>query len=76
MIPKRMEAFLRERLPEQTWANRLVRKDGRCYMEFTALDVDRLARLGIEVDELGPHTVVCMWDEEAPSGGGRLSGSG
>ncbi len=66
MIPKRMEAFLRERLPEQTWANRLVREEGRCYMEFTALDVDRLARLGIEVDELGPHSVVCMWDEEAP----------
>ncbi len=66
MIPKRMEAFLKDRLPEQTWANRLVREEGRCYMEFTALDVDRLARLGIEVDELGPHTVVCMWDEEAP----------
>ena len=66
MIPKRMEAFLHERLPEQTWANRLVREEGRCYIEFTALDVDRLARLGVEVDELGPHSVVCMWDEEAP----------
>jgi len=61
-----MEAFLRERLPEQTWVNRLVRDGGRRYMEFTALDMDRLARLGIEIDELGPHTVVCMWDEEAP----------
>lgn len=66
MIPKRMEAFLRERLPEQTWTNRLVQEEGRCYMEFTALDIDRLARLGIEVDDLGPHSVVCMWDEEAP----------
>ena len=66
MIPKRMEAFLRERLPEQTWKNRLVKEDGRCYMEFSAVDVDRLARLGIEVDELGPRLVVCMWDESTP----------
>ncbi len=36
MIPKQMEAFLRERLPERTWENRLVREDGRCYMEFSA----------------------------------------
>lgn len=63
MIPKRMEAFLRERLPERTWTNRMVRDDGRCYIEFSSTDVDRLARLGIEVDRLGPRTVVCMWDE-------------
>jgi glutamate dehydrogenase (NAD(P)+) len=66
MIPKRMQAFLHERLPERTWKNRLRRENGRCYMEFNATDVDRLARLGIEVDRLGPHLVVCMWDEEAP----------
>jgi glutamate dehydrogenase (NAD(P)+) len=66
MIPKKMEAFIRARLPEKTWSNRLVRDGGRCYMEFAAADVDRLARLGIEVDNLGPHGVVCMWDEEAP----------
>ena len=66
MIPKRMEAFLRERLLEQTWQNRLVRENGRCYMEFSSVDIDRLARLGIEVDSLGPRNVVCMWDEESP----------
>jgi glutamate dehydrogenase/leucine dehydrogenase/CBS domain-containing protein len=67
MIPKRMEAFLHERLPERTWKNRLERvPDGRCYMEFSATDVDRLARLGIEVDLLGPRNVICMWDEESP----------
>ena len=44
-----VEAFLRERLPERTWANRLVRDGGRCYLEFSAVDVDRMARLGIEV---------------------------
>jgi glutamate dehydrogenase/leucine dehydrogenase/CBS domain-containing protein len=65
MIPKRMEAFLRERLPDQTWENRLVRDDGRRYMEFTSMDVDRLARLGVEVDQLGPKLLVCMWDEES-----------
>jgi glutamate dehydrogenase/leucine dehydrogenase/CBS domain-containing protein len=64
MIPKRMEAFLRKQLPERTWKNRLVCEDGRCYMEFSSVDVDRLARLGIESDNLGPRNVICMWDEE------------
>jgi glutamate dehydrogenase (NAD(P)+) len=65
MIPKRMEAYLRERLPEQTWENRLIRDNGRCFMEFGAIDVDRLSRLGIQVDNLGPQLVVCMWDERS-----------
>ncbi len=66
MIPKAMETFLRERLPERTWRNRLVRQGGRAYMEFGPLDVERLARLGVEVDSLGPRLVVCMWDEQSP----------
>lgn len=66
MIPDLMKAFLRERLPERTLENRLIREDGRCYLEFGPLDVDRLARLGIEVDNLGPRLVVCMWDEQSP----------
>jgi len=61
-----MYTFLRERLPESTWENRLVRQEGLCFMEFGPLDVDRLARLGIEVDNLGPRLVVCMWDETSP----------
>ncbi len=35
-------------------------------MEFGPLDVDRLNRLGIEVDRLGPYLVACMWDDESP----------
>ena len=66
MIPKRMEVFLRERLPQTTWENRLIREGGLCFMEFGPLDVDRLARLGVEVDNLGPRLVVCMWDETTP----------
>ncbi|MFM8319406.1 MAG: Glu/Leu/Phe/Val dehydrogenase dimerization domain-containing protein [Chloroflexota bacterium] len=66
MIPRKMEAFLRARLPERTFANRLQCQDGRCYMEFSAVDVDRLGRLGIEADALGPHLVVCMWDDSTP----------
>lgn len=66
MIPKRMESFLRQRLPERTWKNRLVSENGLCFMEFSSVDVDRLARLSIEVDQLGPKMVVCMWDEDSP----------
>ncbi|MGB7116496.1 MAG: hypothetical protein WBD56_10160, partial [Anaerolineales bacterium] len=65
MIPKTMEVLLREHLPDKTWENRLQSQDGKCFLEFNSLDVDRLARLGIEVDSLGPRVVVCMWDEEA-----------
>jgi glutamate dehydrogenase (NAD(P)+) len=66
MIPKRMEAFLRDRLPDQTWENRLRRVGSACFMEFGPLDIDRLAKLGIQVDSLGPHLLVCMWDEASP----------
>jgi len=73
MIPKKMENFLKERLPERTWQNRLVRVDGFAFMEFGPMDIDRLSRLGIEVDSLGPRLVVCMWDEESPfEAGGYL----
>jgi glutamate dehydrogenase/leucine dehydrogenase/CBS domain-containing protein len=65
MIPKHMSEFLHDVLPERTWRNRL-RKDGPlAFLEFGPLDVDRLQRLGITADRLGPRLVVCMWDEEA-----------
>lgn len=66
MIPKHMETYLRERLPERTWKNRLRQEGSLCYMEFTSADVDRLARMGIQVDSLGPRLVVCMWDVDSP----------
>ena len=66
MIPKQMEAFLHERLPQQTFENRLVKDDGKCFLEFGVMDVERLARLGIQVDKLGPRLVVAMWDEASP----------
>ena len=66
MIPKVMESFLHQQLPEKTWKSRLVRENGMCFMEFGPMDVDRLARLGIEVDRLGPKLVACIWDEESP----------
>jgi glutamate dehydrogenase (NAD(P)+) len=66
MIPKQMESFLKAQLPEQTWKNRLVCEEGKCYIDFGPLDVDRLGRLGIEVDSLGPKVLSCMWDEESP----------
>ena len=47
MIPKVMQAFLRERLPERTWQNRLRREDGSAYLEFGPLDIEQLGRLGI-----------------------------
>lgn len=66
MIPKQMRETLCRALPESTWHNRLRRDGPLAFMEFGPLDVDRLQRLGINVDRLGPHLVVCMWDEESP----------
>ena len=66
MIPPHIEAFLRERLPEATWQHRLRREAGRASIEFGPGDIDRLARLGIEADPLGPRLVACLWDEESP----------
>ncbi|MES0361823.1 MAG: Glu/Leu/Phe/Val dehydrogenase dimerization domain-containing protein, partial [Anaerolineales bacterium] len=63
MIPKQMDSFLRERLPQQTFANRVVKDNGKCFLEFGTQDVERLSRLGIQVDSLGPRLVVAMWDE-------------
>lgn len=65
MIPRQMDSFLRERLPERTFKNRLIREGNLCYMEFSPLDVDHLFRLGIIVDNLGPRLVSCMWDAES-----------
>ncbi|NJD60728.1 MAG: glutamate dehydrogenase [Anaerolineales bacterium] len=66
MIPKQMEAFLKARIPEQTWKSRLICEDGKCFIDFGPLDVDRLGRLGIEVDSLGPKVLACVWDDETP----------
>ena len=66
MIPKQMESYLRGQLPERSWRNRLVQENGQAFMEFGPLDFDRLARLGIEADSLGPRLVVCLWDEASP----------
>jgi glutamate dehydrogenase/leucine dehydrogenase/CBS domain-containing protein len=65
MLPKSMSDFLHDALPERTWRNRLRREGPLAFMEFGPLDVDRLQRLGITPDRLGPRLVVCMWDEAA-----------
>ena len=66
MIPKAMEAYLRDHLPERTWKRRLRREGSLASIEFGPLDIERLLRLGITVDALGPFLVACLWDEESP----------
>lgn len=66
MIPKKLDNFLKENLPETTLKTRLIKEDGRCYLEFSNLDVHLLSHLGIIIDKVGPKLVSCMWDEESP----------
>ncbi len=73
MIPKRMNDYLRDVLPENVWQTRCVEENGLFFMEFTSQDVELLHRLGIEVDNLGPRLVVCMWNEQRAVGNRRLS---
>lgn len=65
MIPKSMQSYLQERLPSTTFKNRLIVDGSKRFLEFSTRDVDRLARLDISVDALGPRLVVCMWDEDS-----------
>ena len=65
MIPKEMDVYLHENLPEATLKNRLKKDNGKCYLEFTNVDEHLLSRLGIVSDRLGPQLVVCMWDESS-----------
>ncbi|MBI5650560.1 MAG: CBS domain-containing protein [Chloroflexi bacterium] len=66
MIPKRMNDYLRDNLPEHLLQSRRIEDDGLVYLEFTSQDVELLHRLGIEVDNLGPRLVVCLWNERSP----------
>ncbi|HKJ99658.1 MAG TPA: CBS domain-containing protein [Desulfotignum sp.] len=66
MIPLKMKDLMQHALPDSVWQNRLIKEGPFRFMEFSPLDVDRLQRLGIRVDRLGPRLVVCMWDEDNP----------
>ena len=46
MIPKLMEAFLHTRLPQQTFENRLVKDDGKCFLEFGVMDEEDTSIVG------------------------------
>ncbi len=63
MIPKKLDEYLRDQLPQAAIDRRLRRRDGMCFLEFGHADELLLARLGITVDKLGPQLVVCAWDE-------------
>lgn len=66
MIPKKMDTYLREHLPEATLKNRTKEVNGKCFLELTYSDEHLLSRLGIICDKLGPKFVVCMWDNTSP----------
>jgi glutamate dehydrogenase (NAD(P)+) len=65
MIPKKMEIFLKEKIPEAAFKPRLVKENGKCYLEFGYKDEHLLSELGIIRDKIGPKLVSCMWDENS-----------
>jgi glutamate dehydrogenase/leucine dehydrogenase/CBS domain-containing protein len=66
MIPKKMQEYLQEHIPETVINNRTKRVDGMCFLRFGYLNELLLSRLGITRDKLGPRLVVCLWDEASP----------
>ncbi len=66
MIPSKMQQLLQDALPQSVWKNRLIKDGPFRFLEFGPLDIERLSRLGIKVDRLGPRLVSCMWNEESP----------
>ena len=66
MLPKRMHDLLHDLLPAHIWQTRRKEENRLVFLEFSSQDVELLHRLGIEVDNLGPRLVVCMWDERSP----------
>ncbi|MBN1983530.1 MAG: CBS domain-containing protein, partial [Chitinivibrionales bacterium] len=66
MIPKEMQKFLTHAVSSKMMQTRLIHEGSYRYLEFTSLDINGLAHLGVKVDWLGPYLVVCMWDEQSP----------
>lgn len=66
MLPKKMGEQLHEFFPSTLWDTRRKEENGLNYLEFNSNDVEILRRMGIEVDNLGPKLVVCMWNEHSP----------
>jgi len=68
-----MDVYLKDHLPVGTLENRLIKEEGRRYLEFRNTEELLLSSLGIVSDKVGPNLVICMWDEESPEGiGGYL----
>ena len=63
MIPRNMDAFLTEHIPEAAITNRTQRENGKCFLELGYIDEYLLSRIGINCDRLGPRRVSFMWDE-------------
>ena len=65
MIPKKMDAYLRDHIPSPVLQGRTRRREGRCHLVLGYRDEHLLSKLGIVCDKLGPKLVVCAWDESA-----------
>ena len=63
MIPKFMQAYLNDYVPETILQQRVRRKQGRCHLVLGYRDEHLLGRMGIVCDTLGPKLVALMWDE-------------
>jgi glutamate dehydrogenase (NAD(P)+) len=65
MMPKTMNTYLRDLVPEAVLQQRTRRREGRCHLVLGYRDEHLLAKMGINCDKLGPKLAACMWDEDA-----------
>ena len=64
MMPKTMNTYLRDLVPEAVLGQRTQHRQGRCHLVLGYRDEHLLAKMGINCDTLGPKLVACMWDED------------
>ena len=64
MMPKTMNTYLRDLVPEAVLLQRTRRREGRCHLVLGYRDEHLLAKMGINCDKLGPKLVAYMWDED------------
>ncbi|MFX1406657.1 MAG: CBS domain-containing protein [Promethearchaeota archaeon] len=60
-----MELFLKEKIPDAAFKTRLIKDNGKRYLEFGYKDEQLLSELGIIRDKVGPKLVSCMWDDDS-----------
>ncbi|OEU78564.1 MAG: hypothetical protein BA873_14810 [Desulfobulbaceae bacterium C00003063] len=67
MIPKLVSQEVNKIFGDDELEKRKIKQDNYCFVELEhERDKEHIQKLGIEVNELGPRKVICMWEDASP----------